>query len=154
MNTKASQVRRAAARAQRRAWWISGAIVLVSVVGMVSVVMPHRGTASAAPAGHHHPQPRVGVTANQVLPAFMVSNEAAKPAYAVARAEPALLDGLYCYCNCRESSGHRSLLICFQDQHGANCDICQRQAQLAAQMTVQGAGIDQIRAAMDALYGT
>jgi hypothetical protein len=129
---------------------VSGAIVVASAIGIIAVALP-RG---AAPPGHRHPDPAPGVTAEKVVPGFLVTNAAAKPAYAVARAYPALLDGIYCFCNCSQSVGHRSLLSCFEDEHGAYCDICQRQAELAAQMQGRGAGLGDIRSAMDGLYGT
>ena len=40
-------------------------------------------------------------------------------AYEVARAIPEVLDGLYCYCRCRENSGHKNLLSCYVDTHAS-----------------------------------
>lgn len=72
-----------------------------------------------------------------------------RSAYAVARAIPAVLDQLYCYCRCKESIGHKSLLSCYTDTHGANCGICIAQAEMAAQMTDKGACPAEIQQAMD-----
>jgi len=40
-------------------------------------------------------------------------------AYEVARAIPEVLDGLYCYCRCRENFGHKNLLSCYVDTHAS-----------------------------------
>ena len=39
-------------------------------------------------------------------------------AYQIARTIPEVLDGLYCYCRCRENSGHKNLLSCYVDKIG------------------------------------
>ena len=40
-------------------------------------------------------------------------------AYAVAKRVPALLDQLYCYCQCKENIGHKSLLSCYVGRHAS-----------------------------------
>lgn len=40
-------------------------------------------------------------------------------AYQIANDIPDVLDQLYCYCGCDRSLGHKSLLSCFTDDHGA-----------------------------------
>jgi hypothetical protein len=40
--------------------------------------------------------------------------------YQIALEIPKVLDQLYCYCKCDENFGHKSLLSCYVDQHGAN----------------------------------
>ena len=40
-------------------------------------------------------------------------------AYEVARAIPEVLDRLYCYCRCRENSGHKNLLSCYVGTHAS-----------------------------------
>ena len=103
---------------------------------------------------YRHPHPRPDVTADGVVRDFMLGGfSEAKPAYAVARAIPAVLDGLHCYCNCSMSIGHRSLLSCFEDLHGTGCDICQLQAQMAAEGFAAGRSLEDIRAGIDAAYG-
>src|SRR5512134_4110588 len=67
----------------------------------------------------HHPAPRRDVTAADVVPA---SRYAAQPsivqAYEYARQYAAVLDGLHCYCDCARNFNHRSLLTCFESDHG------------------------------------
>jgi hypothetical protein len=42
-----------------------------------------------------------------------------RKAYAIARTIPEVLDGLYCYCRCRENFGHKNLLSCYVDTHAS-----------------------------------
>lgn len=97
-----------------------------------------------------HPDPRPGVTAERVLPPSLVLNTpGAAEAYAAARNAPQLLDGLYCHCQCSKHFGHRSLLTCFESDHGAQCDICMGEAVLATQLASRGSSLDAIRRAID-----
>jgi hypothetical protein len=43
----------------------------------------------------------------------------ARTAYEIARTIPEVLDGLYCYCRCRDNFGHKNLLSCYVDNHAA-----------------------------------
>lgn len=105
-------------------------------------------------ANDPHPAPRGGLTAADVAPA---SRYAAYPriaeVYEMAAQIPGVLDGLYCHCDCSKHSDHRSLLTCFQDDHGAACDVCLTEAALAYRMTTEGQSLKEIRAAVDGLYG-
>jgi len=102
-----------------------------------------------------HPDPRPGVTAERVLPPSVVLNAAgAAEAYAAARRAPRVLDGVHCYCECARNFGHRSLLTCFESDHGAHCDICKGEATLAMQLASQGSSLDEIRHAIDRRYGS
>ena len=40
-------------------------------------------------------------------------------AYQIARDIPEVLDGLYCYCRCRENNGHKNLLSCYVGLHAS-----------------------------------
>ena len=53
-----------------------------------------------------------------------------------------------CYCYCDRNAGHKSLLDCYVSEHGSECDICQREAVLAYQLTQKGKTPAQIRAAI------
>jgi len=122
----------------------------VAGAAAVGVAVAHR----AAPVAPH-PDPRPSVTAERVLPPSMVLNTpGAADAYAAARDAPALLDGLYCHCECARHFGHRSLLTCFESDHGAQCDICMGEAVLAARLAAQGNTLDQIRRAIDQRFGS
>ena len=129
--------------------WIVAGVAGAALVGVL--FFTQRGHAAT------HPDPRPGITAELVLPPAAVPRKiGALEAYAAARSVPQVLDGIYCYCQCSKHSGHRSLLTCFESEHAANCDICMGEAMLAAQMSARGGGssLEQIRAAIDARFGT
>jgi len=132
-------------RGARLPWLIAGGAAL----GLVLVLaVARRGQAA------NHPEPRLGVTAERVLPPIAVPNTPnAAEAYAAARSAPTVLDGLYCHCNCSRTVGHRSLLTCFESDHGAYCDICKGEAQLAAELAGRGQTLQQIRRAIDRQFG-
>jgi len=54
----------------------------------------------------------------QTLPPALFSGRV-KRAYQLARDIPEVLDKLYCYCMCKENSGHKNLLTCYVDNHAA-----------------------------------
>ncbi|MGH7699505.1 MAG: PCYCGC motif-containing (lipo)protein, partial [Gemmatimonadales bacterium] len=60
----------------------------------------------------------------------------------------------YCHCDCSKHSGHRSLLTCFESDHGAYCDICMGEAILAARLAAEGRTLDAIRSAIDRQFGS
>ena len=125
-------------------WVVAGVAVVVALLLLA--------TTRTASAGHH-PVPRPGVTGAAVLPASTFGqDQRLVRAYAAARAMPEVFDGIYCYCQCKENFGHRSLLTCFESEHGASCDICLGEARMAAEMHAAGASLDAIRAAIDARF--
>ena len=127
--------------------WIYGLLgVLLMVAGYRLMAM--RGGNEA------HPDPRAGVTAASVMPAdaFAAQPDVAR-VYAMAKKIPEVLDGLYCHCDCSKHHNHRSLLTCFESEHGSMCDICMGEVQLAYKMLQEGKSLDQIRIAIDAQFG-
>jgi hypothetical protein len=129
---------------RRLPWLIAGGAGVLLVAALVT------GRARAG-----HPDPRRGITAEAVLPPAAVPRTAGSvESYAAARAVPQVLDGLHCYCDCARHSGHRSLLTCFESEHGGYCDICMGEAVLAQQLTARGEAIDAIRRAVDAQFGS
>lgn len=128
-------------------------IIRYVVVGL-AVVAVGLGLATTRNANAHHPAPRAELTAEDVAPS---SRYAAYPrvaeVYEMAARIPTVLDGLYCHCDCSKHSDHRSLLTCFQDDHGAACDVCLTEAALAYRMTGEGRSLNEIRKAVDGLYG-
>jgi len=127
-------------------WLVAGAAAIVLAAVLVS--------ARPATAGAH-PDPRPGITAERVLTgAAIPGTPGAADAYAAARAAAGTLDGVYCHCDCSKHAGHRSLLTCFETNHGAYCDICMGEAMMAAQMASRGTSLTEIRAAIDAQFGT
>ena len=111
--------------------------------------------ASNLPARTDHPEPRPGLTGATVIPASRYVQYARVSAvYAQAREIAPTLDGIYCHCDCSKHSGHRSLLSCFESDHGAACDICLSEATIAYRMLKEGRTLDEIRSAIDELYGS
>jgi hypothetical protein len=129
----------------RRLPWL---IAAVAAVALLALFVTSR-------AGAGHPDPRPGITAEKVIPLATLPRTAGSvESYAAARAVPQVLDGLFCYCDCARHSGHRSLLTCFESEHGGYCDICMGEAVLAQQMTVRGESLDAIRRAIDQQFGS
>ena len=127
-------------------WMVAGAAA-VALAGVVFLTRPASGST--------HPTPRAGITAGKVLPDFAIpKNPGAVDAYAAARRAAETLDGVYCHCDCSKHSGHRSLLTCFESDHGAYCDICMGEATLASGMAARGQSLMEIRAAIDRQFGT
>lgn len=73
-------------------------------------------------------------------------------AYKIAEQNPVLLDSMYCYCNCKETIGHKSLLSCYADSHAVSCGICQDQAFFALSQYKSGKDIIEVRKAVDAKF--
>jgi hypothetical protein len=82
--------------------------------GWVSSRGPKRGSSGdlTATAGYIRRETRTPLSA-----ALFVGQTAR--AYQVAQEIPEVLDQLYCYCECDKHMGHKSLLSCFADSHGA-----------------------------------
>src|SRR3954463_6328389 len=132
-----------------KAPWIVAGAAAVALPGVVLSTRPATGKGSI------HPEPRPGITAEKILPNFAVpKNPGALEAYAAARSAAATLDGVYCHCDCSKHAGHRSLLSCFESDHGAFCDICMGEAMLASGMAKQGKSLTDIRAAIDRQFGS
>jgi hypothetical protein len=130
----------------KAAWVVAGAAA-AALAGVVLFTRPAGGS--------QHPTPRPGITAAKVLPdAFIPRTPGAHEAYAAARGAAATLDGVYCHCDCSKHAGHRSLLTCFETEHGAYCDICMGEATLAGGMAGQGKSLTEIRAAIDRQFGS
>jgi hypothetical protein len=88
-----------------------------------------------------------GETKPVISPARFRGNTASS--YKVAWENPDLLDAMYCYCYCKRTIGHKSLLSCFTDRHASKCDICQDQAFYAKILQDRGLDIGQIRKEVD-----
>jgi hypothetical protein len=56
-----------------------------------------------------------------------------------------ILYQLPCYCYCDRGHGHNSLRTCFEDEHGAACDACMKEAVYAYREHKAGKKAPQIR---------
>jgi hypothetical protein len=88
-----------------------------------------------------------GETKSVLSPARFAGKTAS--AYKVAQENPELMDAMYCYCYCKKTIGHKSLLSCFTDNHASKCGICQDEAFYAKRMQDKGLDIGQIRKEVD-----
>jgi len=126
-------------------------IAAAAGVGLALVLM--MGGGKGGKASHPDPRPEASTLGETVMPAsFFTDNPKVVQTYQAVRAIPEVLDGLYCNCHCKEEAGHRSLLTCFQSQHGAGCDICLGEAQTALEMHAQGKSLAEIRSQIDMAF--
>jgi len=103
-----------------------------------------------ARAGFPHPDPRPGITGDNVLPESEIGERRrVREAYAAARTHPEVFDGLYCACECDKSMGHRSLLSCFESRQAIGCMACREEAELVARLARDGKTLTEIRLAVD-----
>jgi hypothetical protein len=127
--------------------WAIAAASVVAIGALLLVASPG--------GGRGHPDPRPGVTGERVLSAASFAGyDRVVRSYEAARQYPEILDGLYCYCDCRHHFGHRSLLTCFESEHGASCDVCLDESWMAVEMHRQGKSLEEIRRAVDARFGS
>lgn len=149
----------------RNARTFLGAVLALALLSAAPLTRPHEpGRAGhPLPEMHHghraaeHPEPRAGITAAKVVPRERLLERGRHEeaiVYDMVRAIPAIADGLYCYCHCAKHNGHRSLLTCFESGHGANCDTCMAEARLAHRLHREGKTLHDIRAAVDAEFGS
>lgn len=154
--TKArTQAGKAAPRRRRKRWLPIGVGVILILAAAVGYNLlgkqPTAAQLKAAAADCSQDGTRLGEH-RPTLPANLFTGRA-HAAYAVANAMPAVLDGLYCYCGCQESIGHKSLLSCYTDNHASYCHVCMEEAEMAAQMTAKGKCSPEIQKAIDRRFG-
>jgi len=135
------------AHQRSRVPWILGALALSALVILATVVYAkeYRFRSGHAPVV----EPTGRSDASGVLDPTRFRERRQQEAYAVAQQIPAVLNQLYCWCGCKEHSGHRALLECFESEHAAQCVVCMGEAMLARTMVRQG--VTDIRAIQDAI---
>ena len=74
--------------------------------------------------------------------------------YAIAAKHSELLSHIHCHCGCETEEGHQSLRDCFTTEHASGCEICMEEARQAAVMQDSGLSTQEIRAAIDARFGS
>jgi hypothetical protein len=137
---------------RRTAFLVAGALVVAAVVAGLVFFTPPRPHDGHAP----HIVPSGRSDASHVLVPASFSDRRQQQAYTAARAIPAVLNQLYCWCHCRESTifHHRSLLQCFESDHASQCSICMGEATLAYDMVKRGVtDVRQIQDAIDGRFG-
>jgi hypothetical protein len=127
------------------------ALALVATAVVISLNRPSPVSGKApviAPTGRSD--------ASAVLDPTSFSDDQQRHAYMAAREIPAVLNQLYCWCHCRESTifHHRSLLECFESDHASQCSICMGEATIAFAMGKRGVtDVRQIQDVIDSRFG-
>jgi hypothetical protein len=125
-----------------------------AAVGMLVAWALPAGAMSPSRRPFKHPEPRPGITGEHVLPeAKLPADEKVRAAFAAARENAAIFDGLYCACRCQKSQGHRSLLACYETEQPTGCLGCQDEATFVARQIAAGRSLAEIRKAIDEEYG-
>ena len=122
--------------------------------GLVTLFLGLWFAVAASGGGERHPTARADIDhASHIVPASRYEGyPRVARTYTMVAAVPEVVDGLYCYCECAEHSGHYSLLDCFASDHGARCDICLSEATIAYQMTMAGESLDAVRKEIDSQF--
>lgn len=70
-------------------------------------------------------------------------------AYKMAAEIPKVIDSQFCYCYCKRDHGHKTLLTCFTNTHGAKCEVCMGEVIYAYKLYKEQLSLDDIIAEMD-----
>jgi Protein of unknown function with PCYCGC motif len=108
--------------------------------------------AAAAPASKnlkadvpaYHAEPPKGPLPETLDPAQFTDAETQNIYKLAAKIKPILYQEP-CYCRCDKEVGHKSLLDCFSDYHGAHCVLCKKEAAFTYTESQQGKTAEQIR---------
>lgn len=110
------------------------------------------GTVARVPA-YYKAVPSLSTLSPTLSPEIFTGNQ--RRAYQAAKEIPQTLAQLPCYCHCDRSFGHKSLLSCFESEHGENCGICIGEALMAYNLQKRGnLTVTQIREQIIAAYGS
>ena len=109
-------------------------------------------TVARTPAYYKSP-PSLSTLRPTLSPDLFTGNE--RLAYQAAKEIPQTLAQLPCYCHCDKGFGHKSLLSCFETEHGENCGICIGEALMAHNLEKRAKlNVVQIREQIITAYGT
>jgi hypothetical protein len=92
----------------------------------------------------YHAEPPKGPLPDTLDPA-QFSDPETQNIYTLAAKIKPILYQQPCYCRCDKEVGHKSLLDCFSDYHGAHCVLCKKEAAFAYTESQQGKTAAQIR---------
>jgi hypothetical protein len=123
-------------------------LFMLSLTLFVWAKSPTESTSSAPP------QPGQ-VTKSELIPTPLPAERfkgRAREAYQAAAELPEVFTGIACYCGCDKSRGHRNLLDCFADEHGAECNHCMSEALDTSALFKSGVPPEEIRQFIDKKY--
>jgi hypothetical protein len=92
----------------------------------------------------YHAEPPKGALPDTLDPAQFQDAQTRNIYTLAAKVKPVLYQEP-CYCGCDKEVGHKSLLDCFTDLHGAHCILCKKEAAFTYSETQQGKTAAQIR---------
>lgn len=129
----------------KRGWILAGLFLLVLTVSAPWATSQQEGEVPAYNAG---PPPK-GTKLPSILSRDQLWGENAQfeyqtHAYDLAAKIPVVLHQQPCYCYC-DRMGHNSLHSCFENAHGARCDICLKELYYAYMQHQKGKTAKQIR---------
>jgi hypothetical protein len=91
-----------------------------------------------------HAEPPKGALPDTLDPAQFQDAQTKNIYTLAARVKPVLYQEP-CYCGCDKEVGHKSLLDCFTDLHGAHCVLCKKEAAFTYSESLQGKTAAEIR---------
>jgi Protein of unknown function with PCYCGC motif len=92
----------------------------------------------------YHAEPPKGPLPDTLDPAQFLDAQTRNIYTLAAKVKPILYQQP-CYCGCDKEVGHKSLLDCFTDFHGAHCILCKKEAAFTYSESQQGKTAAQIR---------
>jgi hypothetical protein len=97
-----------------------GLVTIPLVLGLYALLQAEPTKKPSAPANATKAPAPAAQTATLPIPLPAERFQGrVREAYKVAAEIPDVLAGVACYCGCDKSQGHRNLLDCFVDDHGA-----------------------------------
>ena len=96
------------------------------------------------PVPAYHAEPPKDPLPNTLDPAQFADAQTRNIFTLAAKVKPVLYQEP-CYCGCDKEVGHKSLLDCFTDLHGAHCILCKKEAVLTYTESQQGKTAAEIR---------
>jgi hypothetical protein len=96
-------------------------LVTIPLVLSLSALLQAEPTKNSSPSAKPNKTP-ASTAKTETLPTPLPADRfqgRVREAYKVAAEIPDVLAGVACYCGCDKSQGHRNLLDCFVDDHGA-----------------------------------
>jgi hypothetical protein len=122
-------------------------------VEMAKPPAAHNHATMARVPAYYKAAPSLSTLPPTLSPELFKGNE--RLAYQAAKEIPQTLAQLPCYCHCDRGFGHKSLLSCFETEHGENCGICIGEALMALNLEKRGKlNVVQIREQIITAYGS
>ena len=122
---------------------VMGVAVLLAVVALPVTRAQQVASRTQDIPAYHSAAPKGALPST--LSAQTFTDPLTKKAYAYAAKMKRVLYQLPCYCHCDQAVGHTSLLSCYRDQHGAECETCKKELFYAYEQNRRGKTAPQIR---------